>query len=796
MPISPVRPNSRNSFHRQLTPRADAKVHAFNRGKDEAYSDALDFCRHGLNDMGEEILHDVRSEMSQLVETIRSDLTDALDVRQRKADAKMEAIWTKVQYMSATMAEEAKQQPSQQALVDQAEANRKLAMRREDQITHMTEQIRQIHDQMKHVENKIDMDGMVDQFLSRLDLQRVIDLQMAGIAARFKELAYDIKAQTADLGGTMEEVRKHFNRPVTVDFGTVIAEMQKGRDLEGEDFHAVMTEIAKVQQALNMDYAKIRQSGRNQATSASPKPSPKASPVESEESTLLTETAKHARDFRRIPRVREFWSQTESDRTDSWAQTSPEVQQNKKKQKKGQTGARDSKGEVVPPSGLADAEAMKEKAKKALMRPQYNVFDYYYSEGICQAVAKSTLFDNITVGVVCLNAIWIAIDTDYNNSADLSQAGVLFQAVEHTFVTYFFLEISVRFLAFEYKTRAFRDFWFCFDSLLVLNMVVESWILPLVFMALSSDTSSPVFSVSMLRMMRMVKLIRISRITRFLRAIPELVIILKAIGFAARSVAVFFLLWIVIIYVFAIILRQLTDQTDLGSQYFGSVGSAMNTLLLEGILADYADMVNAMGRENPLYGVVMVAFVLLASITIMYMLVGVLVEVVGVIATAEKEGLTVSHVSQELRDIMINQGRDVETPLNKYEFQQFLIEPEVAQILAGVDVDVVVLLDTTEFLFEDLEKKGMLLTFEKMIDIVLNGRGSNNATVKDIDELQRVVKQSIASGLGELDKAVRNELRIVQANVQQLRDEAFTEHVQGGREDTESELDPERGEQP
>lgn len=778
-------PTKRGS-HRPLTPRSDAKVSAFNRGKDEAYSDALDFCRLGLNDMGEEILQDVRSEMNVTVQTIREDLTSALDARQRKLDSKIEAVLTKVQYMSATMAEASKNQPSQEALVDQADANRKLAMRREDQISHMTDQIRQIHEQMTQVENKIDMEKMVDQFLSRLDLQRVIDLQMGGIAARFKELAHDIKAQTGDLGWTMEEVRKHMNRPAQVDFSNLIAELQKGRDLEGEDFSAVMMEISRIQQALNLDYPRIGRHKHHGHHGGSRSPSPAPSETEVDTLTLVTDKAKHARDFNRIPRVREFWSQTESNRTDAWAQTSPEVQQDKKKKKKGLLGHRNSEGEVTATPGLADAEAMKAKARQALMKPQYNVFDYYHTEGICQAIARSSLFDNITVGVVCLNAIWIAIDTDYNNAATVSQASVLFQVVEHCFCTYFFLEVVIRFLAFEHKCSAFRDRWFVFDGILVTNMVAETWMLPLVFLAMQTPMELA-FDVSMLRMIRMVKLIRISRITRFLRAIPELVIILKAIGFAARSVLVFFLLWIIIIYVFAIVLRQLTDGSPLGSQYFASVGSAMNTLLLNGILADYADMVNTMGEENPVFGVVMVAFVLLASITIMYMLVGVLVEVIGVIATAEKEGLTVSHVSQSLRDLMGQQGREVDQPLSKFEFQQFLVTSEVAQVLAGVDVDVVILLDTVDLVFEDLEKKGQTLTFERMVEIVLNGRGSNNATVKDIDELQRVVKSCLQSGLGELDKSVKDELRIVQANMQILREEAARDGAPG--QDSESETD-------
>ena len=45
------------------------------------------------------------------------------------------------------------------------------------------------------------------------------------------------------------------------------------------------------------------------------------------------------------------------------------------------------------------------------------------------------------------------------------------------------------------------------------------------------------------------------------RSFPELMIIVKGLAFAARSVCVFSLLWFIITYAFAIILRQLTEAS-------------------------------------------------------------------------------------------------------------------------------------------------------------------------------------------------------------------------------------------
>ena len=54
----------------------------------------------------------------------------------------------------------------------------------------------------------------------------------------------------------------------------------------------------------------------------------------------------------------------------------------------------------------------------------------------------------------------------------------------------------------------------------------------------------------------------------------------------------------------------------------------MSTLLLRGTLPDMADLVEDVGRVNIIYAAFMLFFILLASLTVLNMLVGVLCEVV------------------------------------------------------------------------------------------------------------------------------------------------------------------------
>jgi len=301
---------------------------------------------------------------------------------------------------------------------------------------------------------------------------------------------------------------------------------------------------------------------------------------------------------------------------------------------------------------------------------------------------------------------------------------------------------------------------------------VETWILPLILLGLRSDTAKPVFDVSMLRMIRMVKLIRISRITRFLRAIPELVIILKAIGFAARSVFVFVLFWIIVIYMFAILLTELTREYDVGTERFPSVARSMNTLLLAGVIPDQTAIVNEMGDSVWYLWPIIVAFVLLCSLTIMYMLVGVLVDVVGMIASSEKEAMTVQFVASSLRAYMEDLGYDTAASLPRDELTKLLLEPEVTRIIASVGADVVVLVDMLDIIYEDVAKNGGDgLSFENFVEIVLNMRGANPATVKDVKEQIRVTKLMINNSGDKIMQKIRHELAYIVNEIQVMKTE-------------------------
>merc|ERR1712232_531854 len=104
---------------------------------------------------------------------------------------------------------------------------------------------------------------------------------------------------------------------------------------------------------------------------------------------------------------------------------------------------------------------------------------------------------------------------------------------EHFFCVYFTFEWIVRFASFKYKRNCIRDAWFVFDSTLVFLMVMETWVLVIIMAAAGNSGGSPLGNTAMLRLLR---LLRLSRLMRMLRSLPELMILIKGMVTAMKSV--------------------------------------------------------------------------------------------------------------------------------------------------------------------------------------------------------------------------------------------------------------------
>jgi len=246
------------------------------------------------------------------------------------------------------------------------------------------------------------------------------------------------------------------------------------------------------------------------------------------------------------------------------------------------------------------------------------------------------------------------------------------------------------------------------------------------------------------------------------------------------------------------VFRQLTEGSIVGNHYFPSVPGAMNTLLLDGIFPDQSYFVNDLFQGNPFLWPIIMIFILLAAMTLMYMLIGVLVDVVSVIACTEKEGMTVMALASQLRAAWEVLGKSCDDTMNKTDFQNLLVESEIVRITQDVGVDVFMIVDMADVLFEDYEKEEKNMTFENFVELMLKMRGGNQATVKDINKGLKVTMstvqkevESVIDKVGREFEELRNQLQAqaeATAAMQEQQMQALMAQEEGSEDGDEKEF--------
>ncbi|CAJ1449843.1 unnamed protein product [Effrenium voratum] len=380
---------------------------------------------------------------------------------------------------------------------------------------------------------------------------------------------------------------------------------------------------------------------------------------------------------------------------------------------------------------------------------RYDVKNKYKTAGCFQRIARSAYFENFTMVVIVVYAIYMSVDTDWNTADIITETHPFFIVCEQVFCFYFFLELVIRFAAFSRKCDCLRDAWFVFDLALVVMMVAETWVMNIIiiFMA-SAGGSNFLGDASILRVARLMRLTRLLRMARLIRMVPELLIMVKAVASAARSVGFTLILLGICLYVFAIAFRAMLDGTNVGATYFPNVALSMHSLFMHGTFLDsISEVFTALLQESAIGFAMLYIFVIMSAVTIMNMLIGVLCEVITAVADAEKEALQVSWTTEVLQQCL-QAGADTNNDgcIDLDEFQHMIENAQVRKVLKEADVDVGVLINFADVLFEvegededgsPLEDVASKIPFAEFMSRLLKLRGSNTATVKDLVDLRK-----------------------------------------------------------
>eukprot|EP00747_Dinoflagellata_sp_TGD_P145497 gnl/TRDRNA2_/TRDRNA2_176591_c7_seq9.p1 gnl/TRDRNA2_/TRDRNA2_176591_c7~~gnl/TRDRNA2_/TRDRNA2_176591_c7_seq9.p1 ORF type:complete len:257 (+),score=55.10 gnl/TRDRNA2_/TRDRNA2_176591_c7_seq9:265-1035(+) len=241
-----------------------------------------------------------------------------------------------------------------------------------------------------------------------------------------------------------------------------------------------------------------------------------------------------------------------------------------------------------------------------------------------------------------------------------------------------------------------------------------------------------------------------------LRSLPELMVMIKGMVTAAASVGYTLALLMIITYVFSIAFRNLVPPgSDIEEAYFSSVPEAMHNLIVFATFLDeLSSFILMVKAESPTCFVVSWIYISLAALTVMNMLIGILCEVISAVAAEENESAMVDKINEKFQVIVTKLDANNDGTLSWDEFQGILDFPEAIAALEGVSVDPEGMVDMAEdFFFEDGEE--VAVTFQEFMNMILDCRGGQKATMKDVMSLRKVVNgrfSSVSSNLNSLHK--------------------------------------------
>uniref|UniRef100_A0A7S4SUN5 EF-hand domain-containing protein n=1 Tax=Alexandrium monilatum TaxID=311494 RepID=A0A7S4SUN5_9DINO len=367
--------------------------------------------------------------------------------------------------------------------------------------------------------------------------------------------------------------------------------------------------------------------------------------------------------------------------------------------------------------------------------------------GCAQRLRRSTAFECATLAVVLANAVWIAVDLDYNGRP-LLKSPPLFQVMESLFIAFFVLEMTVRFMTFPLCRSAVRDPWFVFDAVLVLVMLLESCVLSIV-LAVTDHSSIAGLAVGQFSALRILRFLRIARVAKIGRFLPELRTMVAGILMSVRSVLITAVLLVLLTYAFAIFLRELGMSSEWGEQHFGSVVGSCYTLLFASLFPDNVSLMDQIREDSWFCAGLYYIFLLLSSVMIMNLLIGILCDGISRASDAEHDENNVERMCARLREIMTSVDKDFDGLVTKAEFDSILRNEQAVRMLSKVGVDVATMVGQANSIFHGPNQSG--LPFDEFKEEVLKYRTSSVATDGSVTATRRLLHYSLEHISGRID---------------------------------------------
>lgn len=386
---------------------------------------------------------------------------------------------------------------------------------------------------------------------------------------------------------------------------------------------------------------------------------------------------------------------------------------------------------------FADADAIKDCIQDRLLTEDWQEKDYYHDAGHFFAdIARSNRFQALSFFIVFVSSIWIAVEIDSDESS------VVHITVSQAFCTFFVFELGIQWLAFKDKRNVVKDGAFVFDLFLVLLIVLETWLLPVVYF-ISSTNSSSTDNMRVVMIFRVLRFFKVLRLAKVLRQVPELLIIVRGVFMAYKAISFTFILIAVIVYAGALLFRVLLEDTTLGAERFRSVPVAMGTLLIEATLSGSrgGSIIREANDVHLTCALAVLLYVVLANVTMMGVLGGLLVQAVKTVTEVEKaesDFHNLFDLLNQLWHLALEHDYDGDKSITLPEFQAILRDQDTIRELNRADVDMDSLFECSDFIFSTCSEDGKL-SRKQFLQCVMDHRGKQAAKVKDHIHTRRLV---------------------------------------------------------
>jgi len=457
------------------------------------------------------------------------------------------------------------------------------------------------------------------------------------------------------------------------------------------------------------------------------------------------------------------------------------------------------------PELSAKRTGSKEPAKRTSLVSDADAQDRAkYHDGYTGRLAKDKRFEIVTSVIIMFNALAIGYDADYaarfERPDDLYDPDFPMQFVilENLFAVYFTFEILVRFFGYKVKWRCLCDAWFVFDSVLVTLMVMETWLLA------ALGGSSPLGQLSILRLLR---LLRISRMAKLMRAFPELLMIIKGIQAAVSAVVWTAILLVIVTYTWAILMTseyhqgKVTDEEAMGSvqELFGSMGKSMFSLFIMGTILDDVTFATDTIRttDNMMMLSAFLVYILINSFTMMNMLVGILVDVVGKTAESEKKRVLEETVYVSIKAVFMTMDEDCSGNITKKEFSAMRGNKIVLKALDQLEVTERDFNRFAALLFQkDDSGNSPVITFDYMMNMLLMLRPGTPMSALDFGAFRKMYQNSeirMGKRMGQMEEMVSAVMQTSDLGAASLTRKQTTQtQLKAELERTQQSLEPQR----